>query len=276
MSGTISQMPFYLYNNMFGFGFQRFSEESEQLILNVKENFQRNPLYSTYNVEAIRNPNGVISLVVTKQEKMINRFDFWADGVEGKIGSIAIYGAELQGHANAIRSSMKVFGLPVSEVSYEYDLVDVTLDDYDVNSLKQTSIIESLLSGSNKPDAGVYKFDSTDHIRYQNGVDVSGHNYGCHRQVEIKNNINGDEGYTVTIFNLDGNHPLWGNNIQMSPKQMRIIGYNDTIVSLRGFGYDIMGGNFSDYAIDVYFSDKEVEKIMLKMLDRNIELEYLK
>ena len=110
----------------------------------------------------------------------------------------------------------------------------------------------------------------------QNGVDVSGHNYGCHRQVEIKNNINGDEGYTVTIFNLDGNHPLWGNNIQMSPKQMRIIGYNDTIVSLRGFGYDIMGGNFSDYAIDVYFSDKEVEKIMLKMLDRNIELEYLK
>lgn len=187
-----------------------------------------------------------------------------------------IYGSALQGHAYAIRSSMRIFGLPVSDVSYEFDLVDVTLEDYQVDDLKQKSLIDSLLSGDNHPDVGEYKFDSTDHVRYQNGENVSGHNYGCHRQVEIKNNINGGEGYTVTIFNLDGNHPLWGNNVQMAPKQMRIISHSDSVVSLRGYGQDMMGGNFSDYAIDIHFKNKEVIKIVLKMLDRNIELEYLK
>ncbi|MBR4390256.1 MAG: hypothetical protein IKT00_13935 [Prevotella sp.] len=137
-------------------------------------------------------------------------------------------------------------------------------------------MLESLLSGNNNPDVGEFRFDSTDHIRYQNGIDVSGHNYGCHRQIEIKNNINGGEGYTVTIFNLDGNHPLWGSNVQMAPKQMKIINVVDNIISLRGFGYDMMGSPFSDYGIDIYFDNKEIEKIKLKMFDRNIELEYLK
>lgn len=261
---------------MFGFGYQRFSKESKQLIENIMENFRSSPIYSAYQVESFINPNGVISLLVSKQGKMVNRFDFWSDGVEGKIGSIAIYGGELGGHANAIRSSAKVFGLPVSNVSYEYDLVDVTLDDYDVNNLRKTSIMDSLLSGNNHPDEGEFIFDSTDHIRYQNGVDVSGHNYGCHRQVVIKNNINGGEGYTITIYNLDGNHPLWGNNIQMAPKQMKIIQCENNVVSLKGYGHDMMGNPFSDYGIDVYFNNKEITKIVLKMFDRNIELEYLK
>ena len=62
----------------------------------------------------------------------------------------------------------------------------------------------------------------------------------------------------------------------MAPKKMKIIGYNGKVVSLVGFGYDLLGTSFSDYALDVYFSDKEVEKILLKMIDRNIEIEYLK
>ncbi|MBQ8153266.1 MAG: hypothetical protein IJ069_06265 [Prevotella sp.] len=136
-------------------------------------------------------------------------------------------------------------------------------------------MIESLITGSNTPDVGEYKFDSSDHIRFQNGIDVSGHN-NCHRQVEIKNNINGGEGYTVTIFNLDSNHPLWGNNIQMAPKQMKIVSHSEKVVSLRGFGHDIMGNDFSDYAIDIYFENKEIVKIALKLLDRNVELVYFK
>lgn len=138
------------------------------------------------------------------------------------------------------------------------------------------SITDSLLLGSNVPDAGALKFDSSDHIRYQNGMDVSGHNYGCRRQIEIKKNINGGEGYTITIFNLDGIHPLWGNSVQMAPKQMRITRVKDCVVSLMGFGVDIMGNSFSDYAIDIFFKGKVVNKITLKMLDRNIEIEYLK
>ena len=262
--------------NMHGLGYNRFSKESEELISNIYENFQRTPIYANYDVTTYRNPNGVISLEVEKNGNLVNRFDFYADGQSGRIGSIAIYGISLKGHADAIKSSMKVFGLPVSDVLYEFDLVDVTLENYDVSTLKQKSILDSLLSGNNHPNPGEYKFTSTDHIRYQNGVDVSGHNYGCRRQIEIKNNIEGGEGYTITIYNLDGNHPLWGNNIQMAPKKMKIIGYNGKVVSLVGLGYDFLGTSFSDYALDVYFSDKEVGKIILKMIDRNIEIEYLK
>lgn len=261
---------------MFGFGYNRFSKESEKLIQNVYENFLRTPIYSAYEIDSFRNPNGVISLIVSKNGKMISRFDFYADGHEGKVGSIAIYGKGLKGHADAIRSSMRIFGLPVSDVSYEYDLVDVTLDEYDVFALKKSSIIECLLSGKNNPDVGELLFDSMDHIRYENGNDVSGHNYNCHRQIEIKNNINSGEGYTVTIYNMDGNHPLWGNNVQMAPKQMRIEKVINSVVSLVGFGFDSLGNSFSDYAIDVYFHEREIEKIILKMLDRGVEIEYLK
>lgn len=138
------------------------------------------------------------------------------------------------------------------------------------------SICEDLLNGNNYPTGETVKFDSSDHIRYANGIDVSGHNYGCHRQVEIQKNIEGGEGYTVTIYNLDGVHPLWGNNVQMAPKQMKIVNVFGNAISLRGYGYDMMGSAYSDYGIDVHFVNKEIEKIVLKMFDRNIELEYLK
>ena len=138
------------------------------------------------------------------------------------------------------------------------------------------SICDDLLNGNNYPTGEPVKFDSSDHIRYANGIDVSGHNYGCNRQVEIQKNIEGREGYTVTIYNLDGIHPLWGNNVQMAPKQMKIVNAVDNTISLRGYGYDMMGGDYSDYGIDVFFVNKEIEKIVLKMFDRNIELEYLK
>ena len=138
------------------------------------------------------------------------------------------------------------------------------------------SICKDLLDSNNFPIGEKVKFDSTDHIRYANGIDISGHNYGCNRQIEIQKNIEGGEGYTVTIYNLDGVHPFWGNNVQMAPKQMIIINVNDNVVSLRGFGNDRLGNSFSDYAIDLYFNGLEIEKAILKMLDRNIELEYLK
>jgi len=138
------------------------------------------------------------------------------------------------------------------------------------------NICEDLLSGNNNPSGNSIMFNSSDHIRYVNGIDVSGHNYGCNRQIEIQKNIEGGDGYTVTIYNLDGIHPLWGNNIQMAPKQMIITNASEEKVILRGFGYDIMGSPFSDYGLDIYFVHKRIERVVLKMFDRNIELEYLK
>lgn len=37
-------------------------------------------------------------------------------------------------------------------------------------------------------------FDSSDHIRFQNGQDFSGHNYNCHRRITIEKNIEDAEG----------------------------------------------------------------------------------
>ena len=68
--------------------------------------------------------------------------------------------------------------------------------------------LNSLLAGSNNPPEGSVVFDSSDHVRFQNGLDVSGHNLGCNRRLVIEKNMEDDEGYTVTIYNLDGIHPL--------------------------------------------------------------------
>ncbi|AMM52662.1 hypothetical protein TH61_00500 [Rufibacter sp. DG15C] len=126
-------------------------------------------------------------------------------------------------------------------------------------------------------------FPSTSHIRYENGhevitpaTDSSGRHVGCKRGVKIEPNIQGGDGYTITIYNMDGNHPDWGNNVQMAPKQMKIIKTEDNKTTLRGFGSDASGSSFADYGIVVFHSGNDIEKIRLQMLDRGIEIEYLK
>ena len=135
---------------------------------------------------------------------------------------------------------------------------------------------EALLNGNNNPPEGSLTFDSTDHVRFQNGVDVSGHNVGCNRRITIEKNINGGMGYTVTMYNLDGLHPLWQNNVQMAPKQMRIINVQDNVVQLRGYGFDMMGDSFADYGISLLIENDVIYRVQLDMYDRNISIVYLK
>ena len=66
------------------------------------------------------------------------------------------------------------------------------------------NLLKSLLAGNNNPPEGTVVFDTSDHIRFQNGQNVSGHNYGCNRRLVIEKNIEGGERYTVTMYNLDG------------------------------------------------------------------------
>ena len=147
------------------------------------------------------------------------------------------------------------------------------------------SIIQALLSGNNQPPVGEVIFDSSDHIRFQNGQNVSGHNYGCNRRLVVEKNIQGDEGYTVTIYNMDGIHPLWQNNVQMAPKRMKIVNVDDSIVELRGYGYDenalAMGvprdaAAFSNYGILIEIKNGEIARAQLNMYDRNVSLLYLR
>lgn len=134
---------------------------------------------------------------------------------------------------------------------------------------------DNLISGSNHPGDGFVEFISSDHIRYQNGVNVSGHNYDCHRKVRIEKSITDDEGYTVTIFNEDAIHPVWRNNVQMSPKKMHIVKVTAECIELRGFGFDQMGFPFNNYGMSVYFHENKIVKCVLHMFDRGITLEYL-
>ena len=149
----------------------------------------------------------------------------------------------------------------------------------------EKDFIQYLIDGNNYPPAGYVSFDTSDHIRFQNGQDVSGHNYGCNRRFVIEKNIEGSEGYTVTMYNLDGLHPLWKDNIQMAPKRMRIVSANDNIVELRGYGYDenalVMGAplsdaSFANYGIVLLIEGTEIKRIQLNMYERNISIVYLK
>ena len=145
--------------------------------------------------------------------------------------------------------------------------------------------VDYLIEGDNYPPAGYVSFDSNDHIRFQNGNNVSGHNYGCNRRFVIEKNIEGGEGYTVTMYNLDGLHPLWKDNIQMAPKRMHIVSTNENIVELRGYGYDenalAMGAPVSDasfacYGVVLLIENSSIKRIQLNMYDRDISIVYLK
>ena len=141
------------------------------------------------------------------------------------------------------------------------------------------------MEGNNHPSNGQVVFDSSDHVRFQNGQNVSGHNYGCNRRFVIEKNIQSDEGYTVTIYNLDGIHPLWQDNVQMAPKRMRIVNVTDDLVELRGYGYDenalaigasLQDASFENYGIIVMIENDKIVKAQLNMFDRNTSIVYLK
>ncbi|MDN5201215.1 hypothetical protein QQ008_07575 [Fulvivirgaceae bacterium BMA10] len=119
-------------------------------------------------------------------------------------------------------------------------------------------------------------FKSSDHLRYENGQLVAGLSGGANRALKVEPDIQGREGYTVTLYNLDGNHPFWQNNVQMSPKPMRIIEQTSEKIVLRGYGHDIMGESFEDYGLTIQIEENSIEKCILHMHDRNVDIEYKK
>ena len=120
-----------------------------------------------------------------------------------------------------------------------------------------------------------FVFKSSDHLRYENGRHVSGPHGGAGRAVKVEPNINGGEGVSVTMYNLDGNHPVWQNNVQMAPKQMKVIEQTNDKIVLRGYGHDAMGGSFADYGLTIKLKNGELENCILHMHDRGVDIEYL-
>ncbi|MBQ7279627.1 MAG: hypothetical protein IJR13_02740 [Bacteroidales bacterium] len=132
-------------------------------------------------------------------------------------------------------------------------------------------------------------FNSTSHQRFESGIPVRGLQ-SCNRAIEIKPNTDGckgynidaGDGYIITIFNMDGNHPLWGNNVQMTPKPMRIVQKSSDKIVLRGYPCLAMGPfgwvdfDGSDYGITINFDGETISQCTLHMYDRNVNIEYYK
>ena len=116
-----------------------------------------------------------------------------------------------------------------------------------------------------------FVFHSSDHLRHENGRCVSGPHGGAPRAVKVEANISGNEGYTVTMFNTDGVQAV----AQMSPKQMKLAGADSEKIQLKGYGQDAMGASFADYGLTIYHNDGNIEKCILHLFDRNVDIEYL-
>lgn len=124
-------------------------------------------------------------------------------------------------------------------------------------------------------------FESSDHIRYEYGQYKSGPYGGARRAIRVEPHIEGKRGYSVTTYNLDNVHPAWGNNIQMAPKQMEIISSELNKTEMRGYDADPRtfgdpSGEFSNYGITIFHPNHEIEKIILHMHDREVDIEYVK
>ena len=135
-----------------------------------------------------------------------------------------------------------------------------------------------------------FVFKSPDHLRHENGRHVSGPHGGAGRAVKVEPNINGCEGYNIqggegyilTIFNLDGNHPVWQNNIQVTPKPMKIVSQTSEKIVLRGYQVKAKGPfgwvdfNGADFGLSIFLKNGEIDKCILHMHDRRVDIEYLK
>ena len=131
-------------------------------------------------------------------------------------------------------------------------------------------------------------FHSSAQNRYENGICV-GSMSDVHRAVQVEPSTDGCEGYNlvesdgyiVTIYNLDGNHPRWNSNVQMASKPMRIESQTADRIVLRGYPLEALSPfgwidfDCSDYGLSIYLKDGEIEKCVLHMYDRGVDLEYL-
>lgn len=108
---------------MFGFN-NNVGAEGERIIDTLYNRFRSNPAYANFNVS--KGYDGSTYIQISNGGYMLNRFSFY--GMNGKLHSIAIYGANIRELMNTINSSKQIFGLSVDEVIWEGNYIDVILD----------------------------------------------------------------------------------------------------------------------------------------------------
>lgn len=115
--------------------YSHLNSDSLKRIENIVNGFRNYPAYAAYSIRSYTYDMrmGVHALEITRNGQLVNLWMFMP-GIDGKIVSIAVYGSNLQGHLNAILSSMTVFGMKVSSAEIDRsglsDYVDIYLEDY--------------------------------------------------------------------------------------------------------------------------------------------------
>jgi hypothetical protein len=61
----------------------------------------------------------------------------------------------------------------------------------------------------------------------------------------------------------------------MAPKQMKLVGTDNEKIQLKGYGSDAMGSSFTDYGLTIFHNNGNIEKCILHMYDRVVDIEYL-
>ena len=112
--------------------FKSLNQDSKQRIRNIENGFRNHPNFFGYDIRnyCYNLDEGVQALEVSKNGRFVNLFLFFPD-FDGKIESIAVYGSNLQGHYNAMRSSMMAFGMRITDISMESgasDFIDIEID----------------------------------------------------------------------------------------------------------------------------------------------------
>lgn len=116
-----------------------------------------------------------------------------------------------------------------------------------------------------------FVFNSSDHIRFENGRQVSGPHGGAPRAIKVEANITGNEGYTVTMYNTDSGRSV----VQMAPKQMKMVVADNEKIVLKGYGRDATGEPFSDYGLTILHENGITITLILHMFDRGVDIQYL-
>lgn len=127
-----------------------------------------------------------------------------------------------------------------------------------------------------------FVFKSTCQIRYEHGRKLDQECFQG-RTISVEENINGckgyklarGKGYIVRITNDVLNVPT------MSAKPMLVIDNSSDKIELRGYPVKAQGPfgwvdvDYRDYGLTVYYQNNRVEKCVLHMFDRNVDIEYM-
>ena len=118
---------------MFGIlGAGHLNQDSMLRIQNIETVLRNYPPFSSYQIRSyLYDMNaGCHAIEITSNDRLVNLYLFYPDADDsGKIGSIALYGIHLPAHYNTMRSSMKIFGMNITDISFDSG-IETFLDIY--------------------------------------------------------------------------------------------------------------------------------------------------